>query len=191
MGERESKELYQQWVSEYGDQLYRFAYRLMGARDQAEDLVQETFFHAWRSIHSLKEKSKARPWLFQIMRHRYSHTLRTRSRRPRTTGAIPMDTHVSQDQSSTLDQMARQEAIQRALDSIDDRYRIPFLMVFADGRTCRETADQLDLPLGTVLSRIHRARQTMRETLTQIGFDFDLDSAPPSTSSAYRLGGTA
>ena len=63
--------------------------------------------------------------------------------------------------------MARSEWLQRALDELDERYRLPVLMVFMEGLTCREAAEELNVPLGTVLSRIHRARQALKKTLKE------------------------
>ena len=61
---------------------------------------------------------------------------------------------------------AEQDFLQEALDALDERFRTPLLMVFVQGLTCRETAEHLDLPLGTVLSRIHRARKQLRRALS-------------------------
>jgi RNA polymerase sigma-70 factor (ECF subfamily) len=60
-------------VREYSNDLYRFAFRLCGNADTADDLVQETFYHAWKCIDKLRHKAKARAWPFQIRRYRYAH----------------------------------------------------------------------------------------------------------------------
>ena len=68
----------------------------------------------------------------------------------------------------TLETMADEDSIQKALDRLDGRFKEPFLMVFVEGLTCAEAAEQLGVPLGTVLSRIHRARATMKEFLNNV-----------------------
>jgi RNA polymerase sigma-70 factor (ECF subfamily) len=77
-----------------------------------------------------------------------------------------------------LGKLANQELIQEALDALDDRYKEPFLMVFAAGLTCQQVADQLQMPLGTVLSRIHRARLFLRRFLREIDQDSEETSGP-------------
>jgi len=163
---KHARQVYEQWVSLYATALYRMAYRMVGQAATAEDLVQETFYHAWRSMDSLKDPDKARAWLYQILRFRYSHWLRERRRKPapRTMDdANPPP--VAEDEPGPLTRLGDQEALQQALDQLDDRFKTPFLLVFLEGMTCQEAADQLDVPLGTVLSRIHRARQGLRKAL--------------------------
>lgn len=161
------RERYEQWVDQWSTDLFRFAVRLCGRRDLADDLVQETFFHAWRSMDKLREESAARAWLFQILRHRWSHAVRTDTRRPRTTAPLDAVGQTAEtDDESPLEQLSRQEQVQNALAELDERYRMPLLLVFVEGKTCREAAAELGVPLGTVLSRIHRARKAMRTALT-------------------------
>lgn len=162
--------LYETWVADHMNDLHRMAYRLSGTSATAEDLVQETFYHAWRSINSLKDTAKARPWLFRILRFRYAHWVRDQTRRPRTTSLAqcpiePIEANIGRH---TVDVMADRELLQRALDELDDPFKLPFLMVFLQGMTCRETAQELDIPLGTVLSRIHRAKQFLKNQLHTI-----------------------
>ncbi|MHC4996190.1 MAG: RNA polymerase sigma factor [Planctomycetota bacterium] len=195
MPESNDKQLnYESWVDLYSTELYRFAYRLAGRADAAEDLVQEAFFHAWRSYHTLRDHRRARAWLYQILRHRYSHWVRTDTRRPNlntplTAVADPTD----HDAQAPLEALERSETLHNALASLDERYRLPFLLVFMQGLTCREAADELGVPLGTVLSRIHRARKALREHLHQT----ELDATPPSINTdqnptpRLRYGGEA
>src|SRR5688500_8764066 len=68
--------MYESWVRGYAAGLYRFALRLCGREDVAEELVQETFYEAWRSIGSLREPTSARRWLLKILRHRWAHWVR-------------------------------------------------------------------------------------------------------------------
>ncbi len=156
---------FEQWVRDHARDLHRFAYRLCGDADTAEDLVQETFYQAWKGRGSLHHSDRARAWLFQILRHRYSHWARDRSRTPPVTVAAP-DRDAEAFEAPPAATPSDGEPLQRALDALDDGFRTPLLMVFVQGLTCREAAEQLDLPLGTVLSRIHRARKQLRRTLS-------------------------
>lgn len=185
---------YEQWVDQWATDLFRFAVRLCGRRDLADDLVQETFFHAWRSMDTLRDDSRARAWLFQILRHRWSHAVRTDTRRPRTTAPLESVTHRADDDAEApLDRMSRREQVQTALAGLDERYRLPLLLVFVEGMTCREAADELNVPLGTVLSRIHRARKAMRTALADLDDETvrheSTDSEAGDDSPPLRIGG--
>jgi RNA polymerase sigma-70 factor (ECF subfamily) len=158
--------MYESWVREYAADLYRCAFRLIGRVDAAEEVVQESFYEAWRSIDSLRDPARAKPWLLKILRHRYAHWVRDETRRPKT-GVAPgfEGNNLSSGAEEPGDMMARREWLQAALDALDDRYKVPFILVFLEGFTCEQVSDFLNLPLGTVLSRIHRGRQFLREYL--------------------------
>jgi RNA polymerase sigma-70 factor (ECF subfamily) len=153
-----SRELYETLVSAHATDLFRFAFRLTGSTSAAEDLVQETFQEAWRGLSRLRCPESGRAWLFQILRNRQAHRVRAAGRRPRITTDVDALPERAVDPSS-------RSSLQDALDELDERYTVPFLMVFVEGLTCRETAEALGLPIGTGLSRIHRARAALRRTL--------------------------
>lgn len=187
-----NRQRHEQWVDRWARDLYRFACRLCGCSDLADDLVQETFYHAWRSIETLKDDSRARAWLFRVLRHRWSHTVRMHQRRPNL--RTPLDAvadPVDDDATEPLESMAREELVRRALEQLSEPHRMVLLMVFVEGMTCQQAADELHVPLGTILSRIHRARQTMRkylidpETRGQMSSPQHKNSASPT----LRLGG--
>lgn len=159
-------ELYAALVRAHAADLYRYAVRLTGDTDFAEDVVQETFQEAWRGLAGLRSPEAGRAWLFQIMRNRHAHGVRAASRRPAPSSGID-------ELSQTCGDAPDRSALQRALDDLDARFKTPFLMVFLEGLTCQETADALGIPLGTVLSRVHRARAALRVTLE---VDADVDT---------------
>ncbi len=167
MGRRDAKRtMYESWVREYAADLYRCAFRLIGRSDAAEEIVQETFYEAWRSIDSLRDPAKAKPWLLKLLRHRYAHWVRDESRRPKTGVVLDLEgSNPSSGAEEPGDVMARREWLQAALNALDDRYKVPFILVFLEGFTCEQVGEFLELPLGTVLSRIHRGRRFLREYL--------------------------
>lgn len=189
------RQAYERWVDEWSGDLYRFAHRLCGRADTAEDLVQETFYHAWRSMHSLRDGGRARAWLFQILRHRWSHYVRSETRRPKLNAPLEsVGERPDGRRFEPLGDMARAEALQNALDGLEERYRLPLLMVFMEGITCREAAERLNVPLGTVLSRIHRGRRSLRRALGSDAEEFGLsfsDEKENETGSRLRLRGDA
>ncbi|MBI3891650.1 MAG: RNA polymerase sigma factor [Candidatus Wallbacteria bacterium] len=163
----ELRKLYEQLVHEHAEELFRIAFRLTGRRETAEDLVSETFTEAWRSLPNLREPESARAWLFRILRFRHAHLLRDSGCRPQVDDSVELvrDIDVPSEDSRIGDD-ALTEPLQKALDSMDERFKVPFLMVLLLGVSCGETARQLEIPLGTVLSRVHRARQFLRQRLS-------------------------
>jgi RNA polymerase sigma-70 factor (ECF subfamily) len=156
--------LYRGLVSKHAQELRQYALRLCrGRAEDADDLVQDTYQEAWRSIAQLRDASKARGWLFQILRHRCARVVRDEIRRQRLEV-------VASDLAPTEvapDDFVNRNAICHAVDQLDERFRVPLLMLLVEGLTCQEIADELDIPLGTALSRIHRARSTVRELLSE------------------------
>lgn len=163
-----NRQLYEELVRSYARDLYRFAIRLCGRVETAEDLVQETFCEAWRSIDSLRDPASGKAWLFKILRHRNAHRVRDSKRRIRLSYNIEqLESMAICPSEDVLLRIANQELLQKALDELDDRYKEPLLFVYMDGATCREAAERLEIPLGTLLSRIHRGRMQIREYLLE------------------------
>lgn len=172
----------------HGAELYRFAYRLIGDDAAAEDLVQETFYEAWRGMGGLRERDKARPWLFQILRRRALRWRRRRQRdRDREASAAEAARAAIHPDNDLAGRIERVDQLQRALDRMDESLVTPLLMVFVEGLTCREASLRLDLPLGTVLSRIHRAKRKLRVLLTERRDDTNHTRADSDASRSLRL----
>ena len=109
-----------------------------------------------------------------MLRYRYAHWLRDSGRRVRPKASVEeMAGVLSAPGVDVLSLLSQREALQGALDALDERYKESFLMVFLQGLSCRETAERLDVPLGTVLSRIHRARSFLREHLRTLDLKGD------------------
>jgi RNA polymerase sigma-70 factor, ECF subfamily len=159
---------YEQWVRAFAPELYRFAYRLSGNHQIAEDLVQETFVEAWRSLAKQRQPEKARAWFFQILRYRYAHFIRDRRHDLQTSPLV--EGHDPQEPGHAVPEvLGQREVLQQALDTLTPEIRETFLLVFMEGFKCREVAQELHLPLGTVLSRLSRARAVLRKTLDEQG----------------------
>lgn len=171
MGAEESKRrLYESLVRQCADGLYRHAARLTGDPHVAEDLVQETFYEAWRSIGKLRDPEKARAWIYQILRHRYMHWLRSIKNHRRAPAPIEeMENELPPAAAAPEGEFSDRHELQKALNALGDLYKEPFLLVYAAGFTCREAAEALGAPLGTVLSRIHRARGFLKQFLSESG----------------------
>ena len=140
--------------------LYRYAYWLCRDRALAEDLVQETLLRAWRSLDSLREEAAARRWLITILRNEFMRELSKR----RDTVAIddmPLIDPAANVGGSDTDLFD----VRRAMWKLTPEYREPLALQVLMGCTTQEIAEMLELTQGTVLTRLHRARNQLREHL--------------------------
>jgi len=151
-------------VDDHGPALYRTAYRLTGDVHEAEDMVQEAFRSAWKSRRNYEEGRGDRAWLVSILRRRVIDRLR--KKKP----PLAIDPSLQEQQQSVEphDPFADQysDEMQRALARLSDDLRESLLLVVVGELTHQEVADELGIPLGTVLSRVSRARTRLREFLT-------------------------
>lgn len=148
-------------VDAYYDRLYRFAYRLSGSAADAEDLTQQTFLTAQTSLHQLREPDHAKAWMFTIMRNTY---LKGR-RRKKQTQIISLES--APEPSEVEDEAAqlRMEELQAILDELPDEFREPLILFYFQEFSYKEIADILEVPLGTVMSRLARGKKHLRSRL--------------------------
>ena len=159
-----SRTQFETLVDDHGPALYRTAYRLTGDRHEAEDMVQEAFRSAWNSRAAYEEGRGDRAWLISILRRRIIDRLRKR----RPPQPIDPTTYEQQPAVPADDPFADQysDEMQRALARLPNELRESLLLVVVGELTHQETANELGVPLGTVLSRVSRARNRLREYLT-------------------------
>ena len=125
---------------------------------QAEDLVQECLLLAWRSFHQLREGSNAKAWLFRILFNCWYAQGRKLRRIP---ALVPLTT----DAGISTPRLDEAVEVSRALDALQHEHRTALLLGVVEGLTCQEIAKILAVPVGTVMSRLSRARQAMRMRL--------------------------
>jgi len=130
----------------------------------AEDLVQETLLRAWKSFGQFEPGTNARAWLFRILFNAFY----AQGRKARTVPVlVPLESPGREaEKHSAVDfSLLESAAVLRALDELSADHRTVLLLAVAEGFTCREIAEILSLPIGTIMSRLSRARQAMREKL--------------------------
>ena len=149
-------------VTDHGPTMYRMAFRLVGDRHEAEDLTQEAFRSAWKSKKLFQSGRGERAWLASILRRRVAD--HWRRPRPPTVLAGNQDIEIGYQGEDPLRDDFTDE-MQRALECLPDELRETLLLVVVGELTHQEAADLLRIPLGTVLSRVNRARKRLREHL--------------------------
>lgn len=147
-------------VADHGPALYRMAYRMVGNRHEAEDVVQEAYRSAWKSRASYRPGLGARAWLASILRRRVIDRWRRKSLPSVVGGDYTLDVEVEGTDPLANDYT---DEMQHALGRLPNELREALLFVVVAELTHQETADLLGIPLGTVLSRVSRARQRLRE----------------------------
>jgi RNA polymerase sigma-70 factor, ECF subfamily len=140
--------------------LLRFALRLTRDASSAEDLVQETLLLAWRGFGQFQAGTNVRAWLFRILINAF-HADGRKARSARA--ALEFTSEIRATAPSSVEFLE----VTQALDRLGIDQRTVLLLAVVEGFTCREIAEILAAPIGTVMSRLSRARETMREMLTQ------------------------
>lgn len=153
--------LFNELFGRYESDLKRYAYWLSGDRHVAEDLLQEALLRAWKSLHRLKEPKAAKGWLMTILRR--ENARRFERYRPQESD-IPMEELGARDNG--YDTSTEAFVLRRALEELPDDYRIPLMKQVIEGYSQKEIADQIGLTAAGVGTRLFRARQKLRDSLT-------------------------
>ena len=176
------KERFTQEAMPLLDQLYGGALRMTRNPQDAEDLVQETYLKAYNAFDSFKPGTNLKAWLYRIMTNTYINTYRKKQRRPLVTSAEDVtdsQLYTSSSHDSTGLESAEVEAlknmpnsrISEALNSINEDYRMVVYYADVEGLAYKEIAEVMDIPLGTVMSRLHRGRKQLRELLKDVAHE--------------------
>ena len=169
-------------------ELLRVATRLCGNAAAGEDLVQETYLQAWRSFHRFEAGTNCRAWLYKILLFSYSAHRRKRARQPFLVD-IDMVTEAALQVEPPTPDMLTAEAVRAAFDRLPDLFRTPVLLVDVEGLTYREAADALNVPIGTVMSRLSRGRRMLRLELAAHAPDAARDGADAQGASLNHTPG--
>jgi RNA polymerase sigma-70 factor (ECF subfamily) len=156
------------------DSMYNFAYRLTFDEDDAKDLVQDTYLKAFRFIQSFEQGTNAKAWLFRILKNSFINDFRKKSKEPAKVDYQEVETYYnSEDVSSAITTDLRVDTVQdmlgdeisNALNALDVDFRTVIILCDLEGFKYDEMAKILDIPIGTVRSRLHRARNLLKEKL--------------------------
>jgi RNA polymerase sigma-70 factor (ECF subfamily) len=146
------------------DCVFRFAMWLIRDRTEAEDMVQETLTQALQSFHRFEPGTNARAWLLTILRHVRSNRLRARQRRPEVVTDDRLDALPAIE---VTPQQVTDEEVLAALKALPSGFQEVIVLADVEEFSYKEIATVLEIPIGTVMSRIHRARRLLRAALAE------------------------
>ena len=166
--------LFEKELLQHLSSLYNFAFSLTSNQDDADDLVQETFLKAYKFLNSYQSGTNAKAWLFRILKNSFINDYRKASKEPPKVDYQEVESYYNSDDvdvKMTTD--LRVDAVNgmmgdevaMALNNLDVDYRTIIILCDLEGFKYEEMAKILDIPIGTVRSRLHRARQLLKEQL--------------------------
>jgi RNA polymerase sigma-70 factor, ECF subfamily len=149
-------------VRAHQTELYRLAYWLCKNKAQAQDIVQDAFMRAWKSIASLREAGSAKAWLMMIVRREYLRTFERKSYELVTLDAQPIE-----DSAPDLAARGDADAVRQAIAELEPKYRIPLVLQVIGGLSCAEIAQDLRISEAAVMTQLFRARQKIKHALDE------------------------
>ena len=161
---------------QYMNQLYAAALRYTRNQDDAQDLVQDTYAKAYTSFHQFEPGTNLKAWLYRVLTTTFINNYRKDQRRPQTSDSEIEDWQLADAASHTSDQGKSTEDvvlenlpdsdIKRALTEIPEEFRMAVYLADVEGFSYKEIAEIVNVPTGTVMSRLHRGRKLLREKLS-------------------------
>lgn len=182
------------------DSLYGGALRMTRNPADADDLVQETYLRAYRGFGGFTEGTNLKAWMYRILTNTYINMYRAKQRRPqeseldevedlylyRRLGGLETATLSRSAEDELMDTFSEHE-VKAAIEDLSENFRMAVLLADVEGFSYKEIAEILDIPIGTVMSRLHRGRKALQKALWEFAVErrlVDGDEADPAATSA-------
>jgi RNA polymerase sigma-70 factor (ECF subfamily) len=180
----------------YMDALYSAALRMTRNPSDAEDLVQETYLRAYRGFPGFQEGTNLKAWLYKILTNTFINIYRAKKRRPeqvdlddtedfylyRKLGGLEAVESQRTPESEVLDQMP-EAVVKEALEALPEQFRMAVLLADVEGFSYKEIAEITEVPIGTVMSRLHRGRKQLQKRLWDLAVERGLvEGASPTVT---------
>jgi RNA polymerase sigma-70 factor (ECF subfamily) len=151
-------------VQRYSGLLYRYAYRLSGCAADAEDLTQQTYLTAHRKLDQLRDLEHAKGWLCAILRTAYLKSLRSRPK----AGSVSLECVPEIEEGIAGEPALDSQELNQILSELPEEFRTPLVLFYFQDFSYKEIADQLEIPVGTVMSRLARGKSHLRKRLAAL-----------------------
>jgi RNA polymerase sigma-70 factor (ECF subfamily) len=176
----------------YMDPLYAAALRMTRNPADAEDLVQETFIRAYRGFPSFTDGTNLRAWLYRILTNTFINSYRAKQRRPEQTDLDDVEdlylykrlggleaASLGRSAEDELMDMFTETDVKEAIEALPEQFRIAVLLADVEGFSYKEIAEIMDIPIGTVMSRLHRGRKALQRSLHDFAVERGLADRDP------------
>ena len=170
-------EIFELEAMQHIDDLYRTAVRLTRNQTDAEDIVQETFMQAWKSFESYEPGTNCRAWLYKILFNKFDHHRRKKFTQAKYFQEVDELVFVNSVQSASVPEFLTDREVIAALDKLPEHYRSVVLLADAHDFDYKEVAQILDIPIGTVMSRLNRARTQLKKSLARVAAEYGIRTA--------------
>jgi RNA polymerase sigma-70 factor (ECF subfamily) len=191
VGPMADKSTFADQAMQYMGPLYTAALRMTRNPADAEDLVQETYLKAFRAFGSFQEGTNLRAWLYRILTNTYINSYRAKQRRPeerdlddvedlylyRRLGVLD-DALSGRSAEDELMAMFTDDEVKHAMEDLPEQFRMAVYLADVEGFAYKEIAEILDIPIGTVMSRLHRGRKAMQKKLYEYALERGLIGRP-------------
>jgi RNA polymerase sigma-70 factor (ECF subfamily) len=177
---------------EYMPSLYTAAMRMTRNSSDAEDLVQETYLKAFRAYGGFEEGTNLKAWLYRILTNTFINTYRAKKRRPEEADVEDIEdlylyhrlvgyggSNLGRSAEDEVLSRITDEAVKTAIESLPESFRMTVLLADVEGFSYKEIAGIMDVPVGTVMSRLHRGRGALQKALHDFGMERGLVEAKP------------
>lgn len=148
-------------VQQHYAALYRYAFRLSGSHADAEDTLQQAFLAAYRHLDQLRDPGRARSWLFSIVRNVYLKHVRSEQLR----AAVSLEEAVAPAAEASPHRQLELDELQQVLNELPEEHRSPIILFYFHEFSYKEIAKHLEVPIGTVMSRLARGKDYLRSRL--------------------------
>lgn len=171
------EEIFQNEAMQHIDDLYRTAKRLTMNQTEADDLVQETYMQAWRSFASYEPGTNCRAWLYKILFNKFDHLRRKKYTQAKYFEEADELVYATAAGTPSVPDHLTDKQVLTALSALPEHYRSVVLLADVHEFDYKEVAEILDIPMGTVMSRLSRARAQLKKSLASVAREYGIKAA--------------